>query len=127
MAQYAKHFTLDEARALLPALRRIFQEAHRAQRELNRRDESLAKRLHQTGGDIGGAETAEMLRLLHRLNACIHQITGTGVVLKDLERGLVDFPHMRDGHEVFLCWELDEDDVEFWHDLDAGYEGRERL
>jgi hypothetical protein len=49
------------------------------------------------------------------------------VVIKDFDRGLVDFPHLREGREVFLCWELDEDDIEFWHDLDTGYSGRERL
>jgi hypothetical protein len=50
-----------------------------------------------------------------------------GVQIKDFERGLVDFPHIRDGREVFLCWELHEGDIEFWHDIDAGYTGRERL
>jgi hypothetical protein len=47
--------------------------------------------------------------------------------LKDLERGLIDFPAIIGGKEVFLCWEQDEEDIEFWHDLDAGYAGRERL
>jgi hypothetical protein len=50
-----------------------------------------------------------------------------GVQIKDFDRGLVDFPHLRDGREVFLCWELDEDDIAFWHDIDGGYAGRERL
>ena len=50
-----------------------------------------------------------------------------GVQVKDFDRGLLDFPHILDGREVFLCWELDEDDIEFWHDIDAGYAGRERL
>jgi hypothetical protein len=49
------------------------------------------------------------------------------IVIKDLERGLVDFPAIIGGREVFLCWEKDEDDIEFWHDIDTGYAGRERL
>jgi hypothetical protein len=50
------------------------------------------------------------------------------VVLRDLERGLVDFPALRDGREVYLCWvEREEDTIDFWHDVDAGYAGREPL
>jgi hypothetical protein len=49
------------------------------------------------------------------------------IVLRDLERGLVDFPALRDGHEVYLCWVEGEPDIEFWHDLDAGFAGRQSL
>jgi hypothetical protein len=49
------------------------------------------------------------------------------ILIKDIDRGLVDFPSIIGGKEVFLCWEKDEDDIEFWHDLDTGYAGRERL
>jgi hypothetical protein len=49
------------------------------------------------------------------------------VVLRDLQRGLVDFPAMRDGHEVYLCWEEGEDEIGYWHDLEAGYGGRRPL
>ena len=49
------------------------------------------------------------------------------IMIKDLQRGLVDFPALIGGREVFLCWERDEEDVEFWHDIDSGYAGRERL
>jgi hypothetical protein len=47
--------------------------------------------------------------------------------VKDLERGLIDFPSFKGGREIFLCWEKDDEDIEFWHDLDAGYSGRERV
>jgi hypothetical protein len=49
------------------------------------------------------------------------------IQIKDLERGLLDFPAIIGGKEVFLCWEQDEEDIEYWHDLDAGYAGREHL
>ena len=62
-----------------------------------------------------------------QLNVQIRRLQDVGVQIKDFERGLVDFPHIRDGREVFLCWELSEDDIEFWHDIDAGYARRERL
>lgn len=127
MLHHQKHFSIEEARTLLPLLQKILNEAHHAQRELTRSDEELGRRLTDTGGDIGGAIAAEMLQHLAAVNDCLHRITAMGIVVKDIGRGLVDFPHLRDGQEVYLCWEMDEDDIEFWHDLDDGYAGRERL
>ena len=49
------------------------------------------------------------------------------IFIKDLTRGLIDFPAIMGGKEIFLCWESDEDDIEFWHDLETGYGGREKL
>ena len=49
------------------------------------------------------------------------------ILIKDIDRGLLDFPALISGKEVFLCWEKDEEDIEFWHDLETGYGGRERL
>jgi hypothetical protein len=62
-----------------------------------------------------------------QLNTQLRRIQKLGMQIKDFDRGLVDFPHLRDGREVFLCWELDEDDIDFWHEIDDGYAGRERL
>ena len=50
-----------------------------------------------------------------------------GIVLRDLDSGLIDFPSVRDGREIYLCWIDGEDDIEFWHDLDAGFAGRQPL
>ena len=80
-----------------------------------------------TGADLGGKEVDGMVMDFMQVNAQLQHLKDLGVVLKDFNRGLVDFPHLRDGREVYLCWELDEDDIEFWHDIDAGYAGRERL
>jgi len=86
------------------------------------------------GSNGGGLEKrdAEQLRerlerLSAELDATIAEINGHGVQIKDIERGLVDFPAIIGDREVFLCWEKDEDDIEFWHDLDTGYAGREPL
>jgi len=118
--QFEKHFTLEEARALLPELRQIFRDIHRRRDAVRRADEQLRERVAASG--VSG--------LLHdwlQLNRQLRRIQSLGILVKDFDRGLVDFPHLRNGREVFLCWELDEDDIEFWHDLDTGYAGRERL
>jgi len=127
MPRYEHHFTLAEARSLLPKLRAAFKTIHRLRKRLEQADAQLGQRLLATGGDLGGEAVSDTLRLLAVINAQLAQIHDWGVVLKDLDRGLVDFPHMRGTEEVFLCWELDEDDIEFWHDLDDGYAGRQRL
>jgi hypothetical protein len=125
--QFKKHFTLEEARALLPELRQIFRDAHRRREQLQKAESTLGRLLKQTGGDLGGAPVASMLMDLAQLNDQLQRIHNMGVQVKDFDRGLVDFPHLRNGREVFLCWELSEDNIEFWHDLDTGYASREPL
>ena len=127
MHQFQKHFTLDEARALLPQLRRIFEDVQRRRDVVQKTDAELGKKLKQTGTDVGGEKVSALLMDMLQLNLQLQRIQEMGVQIKDFDRGLVDFPHLREGREVFLCWELDEDDIEFWHDLDTGYAGRERL
>ena len=127
MFKFERHFSLAEARALLPDLRRTFKIAQRLRKRAQQTEERLGKVLQTTGGDVGGEGVAALLRDLTEVNAQLTRLQDLGVVIKDLGRGLVDFPHLRDGREVFLCWELDEDDIEFWHDLETGYAGRERL
>jgi hypothetical protein len=57
----------------------------------------------------------------------LEALSESGIVLRDIDRGLVDFPAIQDGREVYLCWELGEDEVSFWHDISSGYRGREPL
>jgi hypothetical protein len=125
--QFQKHFTLEEARALLPELRSIFQDAHHRRDAVQKIDAELGERLQRTGTDTGGKKVSVLLMDMLQLNLQLRRLQEMGVQIKDFERGLLDLPHLRDGREVFLCWELEEDDIEFWHDIDGGYAGRERL
>jgi hypothetical protein len=127
MNQFQKHFSVEEARSLLPELRRVFRDAQTRRERVRRADEKLGDLLRDTGSDVGGKPVSNLLMDLQQMQAQLERIEKLGVVIKDIERGLVDFPHLRKGREVFLCWELDEDDIEFWHDIDGGYAGRERL
>ena len=125
--EFAKHFTLAEARAMLPQLRQLFKELHASRARTRQADEKLGNSLAKSGGDLGGKLVAAMTSELVALNAEIRQLQERGVVIKDFDRGLVDFPSLRNGREVFLCWELEEDDIEFFHEIEDGYAGRERL
>lgn len=127
MPRFAKHFTLPEARALLPQLRQLFAQLHRARDTARQADDQLGAQLERCGGDVGAPLVGQLVAHIAAVHDGVRQLQDLGVVVKDFDRGLVDFPSLRDGREVFLCWELDEEDIEFWHELDAGYAGRERL
>jgi hypothetical protein len=124
--QFRKHYTRDEARALLPQLRCWLGRLHELRRKLDR-DDNRAGQLLQSGQDIGGATVNEWVKTAIEMQRVLAEFERREIQLKDIDRGLLDFPALISGREVFLCWELDEDDIEYWHDLDTGYAGREKL
>ena len=124
--RFHKHYTVEEARALLPQIREWLTEIHQLRRQLKQLDERLAQ-LIAGGADAGGHSVHKQIKLLAELKSALQQFEEREIQIKDIERGLIDFPAIVAGREVFLCWEQDEDDIEFWHDLDTGYAGRERL
>jgi hypothetical protein len=123
---YTKHYTRDEARALLPQIRQWLATLNSHRHEIERYDKRLTG-LMNPGHDVGGDLVNNWIRALAAMQEMLTEFQRREILIKDLERGLVDFPAIIGGREVLLCWEQDEDDIEFWHDLDAGYGGRERL
>jgi hypothetical protein len=124
-----KIFTLQEANALLPRVKTIVADIQRSHRRLSLyKDEAkeAASSADQGGGGIeNGVEYATILTDLTTLTS---ELEALGVQLKDFERGLVDFPFLRDGRVVLLCWQMGEgDELEWWHDVDAGFAGRTPL
>lgn len=124
-----KIFTLQEANALLPSVRMIVGKIQRAHRGVVvYRDEAMkaSEAAEQGGGGIteGVAYAATLTDLAFQLG----DLEALGVQLKDFDRGLVDFPSLRDGRVVLLCWQMGEgDELEWWHDVDAGFAGRTPL
>lgn len=124
--KFKKHYTQDEARVLLPAIQQWLKELMDLRVRLKDLDCKLKEGL-QHGSDQGGETVNAWLRGIVSFRAVLHEFEKREIQVKDLERGLIDFPAFLGGEEVFLCWEKDEDDVEFWHGLDTGFAGRERL
>ncbi len=124
-----KLFTLEEANALLPAVRDILRRIQSSRRRLSvyRNQAKLAAEGAEQGG--GGMEGGGLYaKILTKLTDEIAELDGIGVQLKDFDRGLVDFPSLREGRVVLLCWQLGEgDQLEWWHDMDAGFSGRTPL
>jgi hypothetical protein len=120
----AKHFTLAEARSLLPQVRELMELAQSARREIFRLRPEAWPALRQAASNGGSREAGEMFTQFRRLEAGIKGITKLGVLVKDVDQGLVDFLGRREGRDVLLCWHYGEDDILFWHDLNAGFAGR---
>jgi hypothetical protein len=93
---HERHYTVDEANALLPSVK------------------PLLRRLRDAKDQLTESELHE-------------ELEEAGIVVRDIDRGLIDFPAIREGNEVYLCWELGEDAVEHWHDMESGYRGRQQL
>jgi hypothetical protein len=127
MAHFEKHFTLEEATALLPRVEELLRELQGVRDELALHWEAAVPVLRAARTNGGGKEAGPYLDDLRALNARIRQLAELGVQLKDLDQGLVDFPAWRDGEEVLLCWHLGEERIAFWHDLESGFQGRQPL
>lgn len=124
-----KLFTLEEANSLLASVRPIVKSIQRSHRRVRSFQNSakLAADAAENGGG-GMQQGSQYARLLIDLSLLAGQLESLGVQLKDYANGLIDFPSMREGRVVLLCWKADEgDQLEWWHDVEAGFAGRQPL
>ena len=125
-------FTLDEARRLLPVVRQLMQELQEGKRDLERRTERFDSLLERTTGnghmeeDLGEARRVTE-QLAMQMQKLFGELDGLGVELKGIDEGLVDFPSLREGRVVYLCWRVGEETIAWWHEVDAGFPGRQPL
>ncbi len=121
-----RHFTPDEANALLPRIEPMLVALRDARDRLT--DSELHEALSDASPTNGGGEPGRQVgRAFLEVRGLLGELQGIGLVLRDLDRGLVDFPAILDGQEAYLCWELGEDEIGYWHDLESGYGGRRPL
>jgi hypothetical protein len=149
----ARNFTVEEARKLVPRLRQLILDANEELEILSRRLEHTNARFNLAEKKLEGLKPAptdeeeidelRAVRLefqsaieslsqaqqeyLVRLNHWVDNITDTGVILRDLRSGLLDFPARQDSFEYYLCWKLSDSDIDYWHPLNDGYVGRRPL
>jgi len=123
---YKRHFTREEANRLLPRVQEALERLRSARDRLTdpASHEALAEAAPANGGGQPGRAVGEAFL---ELRALLGELETEGVVVRDLDRGLVDFPALMEGREVFLCWEAGEDEVSHWHELEEGYRGRQPL
>jgi len=124
--QFKQHYTREEARALLPEVKQWLGKLAGLRAEVETCEERMTGMI-VPGRDIGGSLVNSWVRKLVAMQDVLMEFFRREIQVKDLDRGLIDFPAFHGDKEVFLCWEQGEEDIEFWHDLDSGYAGRERL
>jgi hypothetical protein len=129
-----RHFTPEEANDLLSDVRPIAEELVARRRAFvvtTARRARLASRIAGNGGDFDPQEPRALEEQLvqegEAVARCVERLNHLGVLVKDLDRGLVDFPALRAGEEVLLCWQVGEDEVAYWHGLEEGFAGRKPL
>lgn len=129
-----RYFTTEEARAVLPEVRVLAERMVAHRRALAVATVRHARIASKIAGNGGGVRPNEIDRLQETMNAeaagvvrCVEELQLLGVVVKDLDEGLVDFPALRGDEEVLLCWRLGEEDIGFWHTTDEGFAGRRPL
>jgi hypothetical protein len=129
----AKLFTREEAEALLPRIIPILEELRVLAQQLEAYERELATlQLHargngRTSNDEMERKQTELDQLRARIHSKVLEVHELGAEVKDLRMGLIDFPSLLDGRTVYLCWKLGETGIAFWHELDAGYAGRQSL
>ena len=121
-----KFYSVDDANALVPKLKPVLERIRKTQERLAQ-DKTVAvmrEKAAQNGGGLPGRHLSELTKTLDR---DLRQLQAWGIVLRDPSIGLIDFFHQREGETVFLCWKLGEARVEWWHPLETGIAGRQRL
>jgi hypothetical protein len=121
-----RHFTREQANALLPRVEPLLRSLRGARDRLTDSEahELLATAAPTNGGGAPGRAVGDAFLEVRDL---LGELQGLGIVVRDIDRGLIDFPAIIGGSEVYLCWELDEPEIGFWHELESGYGGRQPL
>ncbi len=123
---HARHYTVEQANAALPWVQERIEQLREAREGLG--DEEARAALAEAGPGNGGGSAGRVVSdAFLSMRSALIELRELEIVLRDLDRGLVDFPAMRDGREIYLCWEEGEDSIGFWHEPDAGYGGRQPL
>lgn len=123
---HGRHYTVEQANAALPTVKPLLQRLRDSKDLLTDEEahEVLSEAAPTNGGGESGTQVGEAFLEVRRLLLALEE---AGIMVRDIDRGLIDFPAIIEEQEVYLCWELGEDEVAWWHDLDVGYRGRRAL
>jgi hypothetical protein len=124
----AEHiFTRDEATDMLPRLRPLLEELREEWGRIKALNPEIQKTREKAMLDAYSPYGVEYVESVSHLMLVMAQVRDMGVVIKDLDKGLIDFPYMKDDRVVYLCWQLGEESINYWHDVESGFAGREPL
>ncbi len=124
--RFKVHYTPSQVRQLLPRVREWLDEMQALAAGLVEMDKRIAALLGE-GRDVGGPDVSQRIRSITKLNGLLAEFAQREIQIKDLQRGLLDFPALINGQEAFLCWEKSDPDLGHWHSLETGFSGRQPL
>jgi len=122
-----QYFSLQQANEALKTIRPLMDEVQVIRQKILANQPEAWPAIEKSAGNGGNKALSKMVDDFEKLDALIHQILDTGAQIKDVNIGLLDFSALKDGREVYLCWQYGEDDIAFWHEVDAGYAGRQPI
>jgi len=122
-----QYFSPEEANSMLDVIRPTVEEIMRIHQRVVERQPEAWPAIERAAGNGGNRAASALVPEFEKLRSLMQVLKEQGVIVKDMSVGLLDFPSLRDGREVYLCWKYGEDRVAFWHDVDAGFAGRQPL
>jgi hypothetical protein len=120
-------FTLSEANEALVSIRPLMDEVQAIRQRIMSTQPEAWSAIEKSVGNGGSRALSEIVVEFEKLDALVHRILDTGVIIKDINMGLLDFSALKDGREVYLCWQYGEGDIAFWHEVEEGYAGRQPI
>jgi hypothetical protein len=123
----ARTYTLSEARATLPQVKALMDKIQAARQAILRLRPTAWPAIQKAASNGGSHAAGELAIHALRLEDAVKTILAMGIYIKDLEHGVIDFLGTRDGHEILLCWRYGEEDITFWHEVNAGFGGRQAI
>ena len=121
------YFTLQEANETLKEIRPLMEEVQRIRRKILQNQPEAWPAMERSAGNGGNRVLSNMVQDFEKFDALIHRIQELAVLIKDINLGLLDFPALKDGREVYLCWQYGEGEIAFWHEVEAGFAGRQPI
>lgn len=121
----AGYFTLESANEALKIVKPLVTQVMEIRQEILDKQPEAWPAVEKAAGNGGNRSAGEIALHFSRLEALIEAIQASGAVIKDINSGLIDFLALREGREVYLCWKFGEEEIRYWHELDAGFSGRQ--
>lgn len=122
-----KYYTPQEANNLLEIVRPMVAELMQISERIRSRQPEIWAVVEKSAGNGGNPELSKLLPDFDRLDQILHRLQDMGIEIKDLTIGLIDFPAFKDGRVIFLCWKYNEEKIQFWHEVEAGFAGRQPI
>lgn len=122
-----RYFTLQEANETLNFIRPLMDEIQQIRRKILEKQPEAWPAIEKSAGNGGNRALSSLVQDFEKLDALVHRIQGTDVLIKDINLGLLDFSALKDGREVYLCWQYGEGEIAFWHEVEAGFAGRQPI